>query len=147
MKRGEPRPRSQRQLRIGEVIRHAIALLIERGEAHDPGLDGVSITVTEVRVSPDLRNATAFVMPLAGADRDEIIESLNRAAPFFRRRVAEAVDLRRLPTLSFELDVSFDNADYIDALLRTPVVAADVTGRDGDESGGESGGESDDDGT
>ena len=112
MKRGEPRPRSQRQLRIGEVIRHAIALLIERGEARDPGLDGVSITVTEVRVSPDLRNATAFVMPLAGADRDEIIESLNRAAPFFRRRVAEAVDLRRLPTLSFELDVSFDNADY-----------------------------------
>ena len=143
MKRGEPRPRSQRQLRIGEVIRHAIALLIERGEARDPGLDGVSITVTEVRVSPDLRNATAFVMPLAGADRDEIIESLNRAAPFFRRRVAETVDLRRLPTLSFELDVSFDNADYIDALLRTPVVAADVTGRDDDESGGES----DDDGT
>ena len=143
MKRGEPRPRSQRQLRIGEVIRHAIAQLIERGEAHDPGLDGVSITVTEVRVSPDLRNATAFVMPLAGADRDEIIESLNRAAPFFRRRVAEAVDLRRLPTLSFELDVSFDNADYIDALFRTPVVAADVTGRDDDESGGES----DDDGT
>lgn len=126
MKRGESRPRSQRQLRIGEVIRHALAQLLERGEAHDPGLDGVSVTVTEVRISPDLRNATAFVMPLGGGDADAVLQSLNRAAPFFRRRIAEVVDLRRLPALSFQLDISFDNADRIDALLRTPVVAADV---------------------
>ena len=126
MKRGESKSRSQRQLRIGEVIRHVLVQIIDRGEAHDPGLDGVTITVTEVRVSPDLRNATAFVMPLGGKDSDEILASLNRASPFFRRRVASEVDLRRLPSLSFELDASFDNADHIDALLRSPAVSADV---------------------
>jgi ribosome-binding factor A len=133
MKRGESKSRSQRQLRIGEVIRHVLVKLIDRGEANDPGLDGVTITVTEVRVSPDLRNATAYVMPLGGAGSDEILVSLNRAAPFFRRRVAGEIDLRRLPSLSFELDVSFDNADHIEALLRSPIVSADVSAhRDAD---------------
>lgn len=126
MKRGESKSRSQRQLRIGEVIRHVLVQLIDRGEANDPGLDGVTITVTEVRVSPDLRNATAFVMPLGGTGSDEILESLNRAAPFFRRRVASEVDLRRLPSLTFEIDTTFDNAGHIDALLRSPAVSADV---------------------
>lgn len=126
MKRGESRPRSQRQLRVGEVIRHALVRLLDRGEANDPGLDGVSVTVTEVRVSPNLRNATAFVMPLGGTGSDEILESLNRASSFFRHRIAGEIDLRRLPTLSFELDDSFDNAGRIDALLRNPVVAADI---------------------
>ena len=126
MGRGETRARSQRQLRIGELIRHALAQSLDRGEAHDPGLTGASITVTEVRVSPDLRNATAFVMPLGGADGDVVVASLNRAAPFFRRRIGGAVDLRRLPNLSFELDFSFDNASHIDRLLRTPVVSADI---------------------
>ena len=126
MKRGDSKSRSQRQLRVGEVIRHALAQTLERGEAHDPGLDGVSITVTEVRISPDLRNATAFVMPLGGADAGPVLESLTRAAPFFRRRIAGEVDLRRLPALSFELDDSFDNASHIDTLLRSPNVAADV---------------------
>lgn len=128
MKRGDSNSRSQRQLRVGEVIRHALAQTLERGEAHDPGLDGVSITVTEVRISPDLRNATAFVMPLGGADAGPVLESLTRAAPFFRRRIAGEVDLRRLPALSFELDDSFDNASHIDTLLRSPAVAADVDG-------------------
>lgn len=126
MKRGDSKSRSQRQLRVGEVIRHALAQTLERGEAHDPGLNGVSITVTEVRISPDLRNATAFVMPLGGADAGPVLESLTRAAPFFRRRIAGEVDLRRLPALSFELDDSFDNASHIDTLLRSPNVAADV---------------------
>ena len=126
MKRGDSKSRSQRQLRVGEVIRHALAQTLERGEAHDPGLDGVSITVTEVRISPDLRNATAFVMPLGGADAGPVLESLTRAAPFFRRRIAGEVDLRRLPALSFVLDDSFDNASHIDTLLRSPNVAADV---------------------
>jgi ribosome-binding factor A len=130
MKRGESRPRSQRQLRVGEVIRHALVQLLDRGEANDPGLDGVSITVTEVRVSPNLRNATAFVMPLGGTDAAEIVETLNRAASFFRHRIAGEIDLRRLPTLSFELDDSFDNAGRIDALLRNPVVAADIAHTD-----------------
>lgn len=132
MKRGESKPRSQRQLRVGEVIRHALVQLLDRGEANDPGLDGVSITVTEVRVSPNLRNATAFVMPLGGTDSAEILESLNRAASFFRHRMAGEIDLRRLPTLSFELDDSFDNAGRIDALLRNPVVAADIQAADAD---------------
>jgi ribosome-binding factor A len=126
MKRGESKPRSQRQLRVGEVIRHALVQLLDRGEANDPGLDGVSVTVTEVRVSPNLRNATAFVMPLGGTDSDPILASLNRASSFFRHRIAGEIDLRRLPTLSFELDDSFDNAGRIDALLRNPVVAADI---------------------
>lgn len=134
MKRGESKPRSQRQLRVGEVIRHALVQLLDRGEANDPGLDGVSITVTEVRVSPNLRNATAFVMPLGGTDSAEILESLNRAASFFRHRMAGEIDLRRLPTLSFELDDSFDNAGRIDALLRNPVVAADIQAADADAS-------------
>ena len=128
MKRGESKTRSQRQLRVGEVIRHALAQTLERGEADDPGLDGVSITVTEVRVSPDLKNATAFVMPLGGVDADPILESLNRATPFFRRRIATEIDIRRLPALSFQLDESFDNASHIDSLLRSPAVAADVAG-------------------
>ncbi|MGB0630733.1 MAG: 30S ribosome-binding factor RbfA [Alphaproteobacteria bacterium] len=126
MKRGESKSRSQRQLRVGEVIRHALAQTLERGEAHDPGLAGVSITVTEVRISPDLRNATAFVMPLGGVDAGPVLESLNRAAPFFRRRIAAEIDMRRLPALSFQLDDSFDNASHIDSLLRSPAVAADV---------------------
>ena len=126
MKRGDSKPRSQRQLRVGEIIRHSIIQLLDRGEANDPGLDGVSITVTEVRVSPNLRNATAFVMPLGGSECVEILESLNRAASFFRHRIAGEIDLRRLPTLSFELDYSFDDADRIGALLRSPVVAADI---------------------
>jgi ribosome-binding factor A len=140
MKRGESRSRSQRQLRVGEVIRHALSQLLERGEAHDPGLHGVSITVTEVRISPDLRNATAFVMPLGGVEADGVLESLSRAAPFFRRRMAQSVQLRRLPILSFELDGSFDNAQHIDTLLSTPAVSADVdTPRDIDGPGGDDG--------
>ena len=75
MKRGDSKSRSQRQLRVGEIIRQALAQTLEHGEAHDPGLDGVSITVTEVRISPDLRNATAFVMPLGGADAGPVLES------------------------------------------------------------------------
>lgn len=144
MKHGEPRGRSQRQLRVGEVMRHVIARMLERGEAHDPGLAGVSITVTEVRVSPDLRNATAFVMPLGGVGGDgddampgaTLVETLNHAAPFFRRRLGEEIDLRRLPNLHFELDSSFDNATRIENLLRTPAVSADLaTDRHDDPDG------------
>lgn len=137
MQRGQPRPRSQRQLRIGELIRHTLAQLIERGEAHDPGLTGIPITVTEVRVSPDLRNATAFVMPLGGSEREAVLESLNRAAPFFRRRIGKEIDLRRLPNLTFQIDLSFDAADRVDALLRMPVVSADIDEDDEDDEADE----------
>ena len=117
---------SQRQLRVGEVIRHALASLLERGEARDPQLAGVAITVTEVSVSPDLGNATAYVMPLGGSNAEEVLASLRRAAPFFRRGIGRMVTLKRLPELSFALDSRFDAADRIAELLRTPSVAADL---------------------
>lgn len=126
MKRSGSKSRSQRQLRIGEVLRYALVRVLERGEARDPGLEGVSITVTEVQISPDFRNATAFVMPLGGTDADIVLESLTRAAPFFRRVVASEIDMRRLPALTFQLDHSFDNAGRIDVLLRSHTVVADL---------------------
>ena len=90
---------SQRQLRVGEELRHALAELLRPGELRDPALRDANITVTEVRVSPDLRNATAFVMPLAGANADEIIAGLRRSAPFLKARIARIVELRQAPNL------------------------------------------------
>ena len=126
---------SQRQLRVGEVVRHALSHALDRGEANDPGLEGVSITVTQVTVSPDLRNVTAYVMPLGGSNADEILDSLRRAAPFFRRRMGALATLKRLPALSFELDSSFDTATRIEELLReanvTPDIMAEASPDDG----------------
>ncbi|MHA1597920.1 MAG: 30S ribosome-binding factor RbfA [Alphaproteobacteria bacterium] len=121
---------SQRQLRVGEEVRHVLSKIIERGEINDPDLAGLSITVTEVRVSPDMRNATAYVMPLGGATDEDgmktIIKALGRAAPFLRHRVAQSVHLRNVPRLMFIADTSFDVGDHIDALLRTPGIARDI---------------------
>src|SRR5215469_4398854 len=89
--------RSQRQLRVGEEVRHALARLLRPGELRDPALYEANVTVTEVRLSPDLRNATAFVMPLAGADAADILAGLRRSTPYLRGRVAQAVRLRRAP--------------------------------------------------
>src|SRR6201997_136588 len=89
-----PRAASQRQLRVGEEIRHILAQLLRPGELRDPALREANITVSEVRVSPDLRNATAYVMPLAGANSGEIMEGLRRGAPFLKSRLARALDLR-----------------------------------------------------
>jgi len=126
MKREHTEVRSQRQLRIGELIRHALSESLERRELRDPGLDQVSVTVTEVQISRDMKNATAFVMPLGGGGTDRVLESLSRAVPFFRRCLSKRVSLRRVPALSFELDKSFDNANRINELLKSPAVAADV---------------------
>ena len=117
---------SQRQLRIGEVVRHALSHALERGEANDPGLEGASITVTQVTVSPDFRNVTAYVMPLGGGNADELLDCLRRAAPFFRRRMGALATLKRLPKLSFELDTSFDTATRIEELLREASAAPDI---------------------
>lgn len=136
MTRREHRPPGQRQLRVGEEIRHALAWILERGEAHDPGLAGAVVTVTEVRVSPDLRNATAYVMPLGGAEAETVLAALERAAPFLRRRVAEEVRLRVVPRLAFAADTSFDEADRIENLLGRPDVARDLAGPDGDGDDG-----------
>ncbi len=126
MSRGELKAPSQRQLRVGEELRHALAHLLERGEIRDPGLAGTPVTVTEVRVSPDLRNATAFIMPLGGAGDAAAVDALMRARGYLRRRVADSVRLRTMPQFTFLLDPSFDEADHIEALLRQPEVARDL---------------------
>ena len=109
---------SQRQLRVGELIRHAVSQVLERGEVHDPEVAGKSITVTEVRMSPDLKVATAYVMPLGGADDVGVVEALGRVAPFLRRRIGGVVALKFLPELRFVADETFDHASRIDELLR-----------------------------
>ncbi len=114
---GRSRGRSNRQLRVGELLRRALTEILERGELRDPDIADVSVTVTEVRVSPDLRGATAFVVPLGGGDIEKLLGGLRRAAPFLRRAVAGRVDLKYQPALSFEADVSFDHASRIDRLL------------------------------
>jgi len=126
---------SQRQLRVGEELRHALALILERGEARDPGLAGISVTVTEVRMGPDLRNATVFVMPLGGGDKDAVVAALTRAQPFLRRRLAGAVKLKYAPNISFCADPSFDEADHIDSLLQNPMVKRDLNGGGGQGHG------------
>ncbi|TMJ26515.1 MAG: 30S ribosome-binding factor RbfA [Alphaproteobacteria bacterium] len=120
------RGHSQRQLRVGEEIRHLLADLLERGNMGDPELRAASITVTSVDVSPDLRNATAFVIPLGGKDSERLLTALRRAAPWFRARVSEKAGLRSAPEIRFRLDTTFDEADKIGALLRRPDVARDI---------------------
>jgi len=122
----DKRPPGQRQLRVGEEIRHLLADLLERGNMRDPDLRDASITVTSVDVSPDLRNAIAFVMPLGGKDSERLLAALRRAAPWFRARVSEKAGLRSAPEIRFELDRTFDEADRIDAILRRPDVARDI---------------------
>jgi ribosome-binding factor A len=117
---------SQRRLRIGEELRHALSAILRRGECRDPALRDASIAVTEVRFSPDLRNATVFVMPLNGANATEIVVGLKRSTPFLKRLVAHEVALRYTPNLLFELDISFDQADRIAALLARPDVERDL---------------------
>jgi ribosome-binding factor A len=118
--------RNQRQLRVGEELRHALAQLLRPGELRDPALRDANVTVTEVRISPDLRNATVFVMPLAGSDAGAVIEGLKRGAPFLKGRIARMVELRQVPNLSFALDNAFDNAAHIAAILARPDVQRDL---------------------
>jgi ribosome-binding factor A len=120
------RGHSQRQLRVGEEIRHLLAELLERGDMRDPELRDARITVTSVDVSPDLRNATAFIMPLGGQDKERLLAAMKRAAPWFRARVGEKAGLRSAPDIRFQLDTTFDEADKIGALLRRPDVARDI---------------------
>lgn len=125
---GDGRSRSQRQLRIGEEIRHALVRVLARGDLRDPDLVDANPTVSEVRVSPDLKNATAFVVPFAGGDPAALVKACRRAAPHLRARVAEELRLRHVPALSFEPDRSFDQAAAIDRVLRSDAVARDIAG-------------------
>lgn len=127
-----PRPPSQRQLRVGEELRHVIASVLERGDIRDPEVAGRPITVTGVKVSPDLRNATVFVVPLGGGDPSSILVGLKRVGPYLRHELAKAVQLRVVPNLSFAADVSFDAAERIEALLRSVEVRQDLEDRDDD---------------
>jgi ribosome-binding factor A len=117
---------SQRQLRVGELIRHTLADVLQRGEVHDPALDGMVVTVPEVRMTPDLRVATVFVMPLGGKGADTLLATLDRHRKFLRGEVAHRVDLRYAPDLRFRLDESFDAGARIDSLLRSPEVKRDL---------------------
>jgi ribosome-binding factor A len=117
---------SQRQLRVGEELRHALSKILREDGCRDPMLETISITVTEVRISPDLRNATAFVMPLAGANAADTLAALKRCAPFLKGLLAREVPLRNTPNLDFALDTSFEQAERIAALLIRPDVARDL---------------------
>lgn len=117
---------SQRQLRIGEEIRHSISEMFERREFHEPALHDISVTITEVRISPDLKNATAYIMPLGGGQAVEIIEALARARTYVRKRLGRSLHLRYVPNIDFEMDTTFDQADKIEDLLNDPKVAQDL---------------------
>lgn len=127
---------SQRQLQVGESVRHALCEVLGRDLLRDPDLVGQSITVSEVRVSPDMRHATAFVLPLGGDEVDTVLAGLRRAAPYLSTQVGQLIDLKRTPRLAFERDSSFDRASEIDAVLRRPEVARDLAPRQTPEDGG-----------
>jgi len=117
---------TQRQLRVGELIRHAMAEMLARGDVHDPVLEGHLITVPEVRMSADLRLATIYVMPLGGRDESEVVAALERHKRYLRGEIAHRVNLKFAPDIRFRIDERFDEADRIDKLLRSPDVARDL---------------------
>jgi len=125
---------SQRALRAGELVRHALAEILSRGEVHDPVLEGHMITVPEVRMSPDLRQATIYVMPLGGRDAKEVLAALERNKKFLRGEIARRVNLKFAPDIRFRIDERFDEAERIEKLLRTPAVRRDLDRRDLDRS-------------
>jgi ribosome-binding factor A len=123
---------SQRMLRVGELIRHALAEIFIHEGIHDAVLAGHTLTFPEVRMSPDLRQATVYVMPLGGRDTDKVVEALGKHRRWLRGAVAKRVEMKFVPDLHFRIDERFDEADRIDKLLRSPEVARDLK-HDGDE--------------
>jgi ribosome-binding factor A len=128
MKRDQRKPAgpSQRMLRVGELVRHALASLFTRGEIEDPVLEGAVVTVPEVRMTPDLKLANAYIMPLGGERAEEIAEALNRHRKFIRGRIAPELDLKYAPEVKFFVDTTFDEFGRIDALLRSERVQRDL---------------------
>jgi len=117
---------SQRQLRVGELIRRTLSDVLIRGEVHDPELNAMSITVSEVRATPDLKIATAYVLPLGGGDHAACIAALKRNKPELRRAVSKEMTLKYAPDLRFVIDQSFDRMDETRALLNSDAVARDL---------------------
>ncbi|MCW5697055.1 MAG: 30S ribosome-binding factor RbfA [Bauldia sp.] len=117
---------SQRQLRVGELIRHALAELLARGEVHDPDIEAMTITIPEVRMSPDLKLATCYVMPLGGRDAEKAVAALQRNQRYLRGAVGRTLTLRYTPDLRFRVDDTFAEGDRIDALLRSDKVRRDT---------------------
>ena len=128
--KAQAQPPSQRQLRAGELVRHALADILRQGDLHDQALETASVTVTEVRLSPDLRHAVCFVIPLGGGHAGETVEALNRHARFLRGRLGREIDLKFTPDLKFVHDQSFEEASRMEALFRRPEVRRDIEGED-----------------
>src|SRR3954447_7415551 len=124
---------SQRQLRVGELIRHGLAEMLSRGEVHDPVIEAHMITIPEVAMTADLRLATVYVMPLGGRDAKPVIEALERNKKFLRGEIAHRVNLKFAPELRFRFDERFDEAERIEKILRTPEVRRDLPTKDDDE--------------
>jgi ribosome-binding factor A len=121
---------SQRQLRVGELVRHAIADMLTRGEVHDPVIEEHMITVPEVKMTADLRLATIYIMPLGGRDAQAVLAALDHNRKFLRGEIARRVNLKFAPDIRFRLDERFDEAERIDKLLRSPSVRRDLDGED-----------------
>jgi ribosome-binding factor A len=117
---------SQRALRVGELVRHALADLLTRGEVHDPVIETHPITIPEVRMSPDLKLATVYVMPLGGKDEKGVVAALDRNKRYLRGEIAHRVNLKFAPDLRFRIDERFDEAERIEKLLQTPEVRRDL---------------------
>ena len=123
-----PEGRSVRVLRVGEQVRHALSDILARGDVHDATLASHSVSITEVRMSPDLRHATVFVKPLLGADEAEVLAALKKHVRYLRGEVARRVNTKYAAALKFLPDESFDEGSHIDSLLRDPKVARDLDG-------------------
>jgi ribosome-binding factor A len=124
--KGSSSSSAQRQLRVGEIVRHAVADILSQGGVHDPVLESNLITVPEVKMSPDLKLATVYVMPLGGRDTEKVLKALATNKAFIRSAVARKVSLKFAPDLRFRIDERFDEAERIDKLLRTPAVLRDL---------------------
>ena len=120
---------SQRQLRVGELIRHELAAMLSRGDVHDPVIEAHMITVPEVRMSPDLRLATIYIVPLGGRDEKDVLEALDRNKRYMRGEIARRVNLKFAPEIRFRIDERFNEAERIEKLLRTPDVQRDLAGK------------------
>jgi ribosome-binding factor A len=121
-----PETQSVRVLKVGERVRHILSELLARGEAHEPLLSAITVSVTEVRMTPDLRNAKAYVKPLLGRDEAKVLKALRTNTAFFQKEVAQRLGLKFAPKLTFQPDESFDEAERIERLLQDPKVVRDL---------------------